>query len=128
MAVSFAQTAEIPSEKQQRYKRAKDTTKLVLEPGMSLVNELATLSLSYDRYRQPWHLKELRSVLEEVQEDLRFQPLPTYWGIRKFADLGEVLTEEDAEKVVDDVQELWKDVTNVTVPAVLKLKEGLVAG
>ncbi len=49
-------------------------------------------------------------------------PMPAYWGLTKFADLGEVeLTEEDAEKVVEDVQELWKDVA-VTVPAVLKLK------
>lgn len=127
MALSFAQTAEILSAKQQRYRRAKDTTKLVLEPCMSLVNELTALNLSFERYKQPWHLQELRSVLEVVQEDLRFQPMPAYWGLRKFADLGEVLTEEDAGKVVEDVQDLWKDVA-VTVPALLKLKEGLVAG
>lgn len=95
---------------------------------MSLVNELAALNLSFERYKQPWHLQELRSVLEVVQEDIRFQPMPAYWDLRKFADLGEVLTEEDAEKVVEDVQDLWKDVADVTVPAVLQLKEGLVAG
>lgn len=50
-----------------------------------------------------------------------------FWGLRKFADLEEVLTEEDAEKVVEDVQDLWKNVV-VTVHAMLKLKEGLVAG
>ncbi len=121
VALSFAQTAEIPSAKQQRYRRAKDITKLVLEPGMSFINELVALTLSFERYRQPWHLQELRSVLEVVQEDIRFQPMPAYWGLRKFADLGEVLTEEDAEKVVEDVQDLWKDVA-VTVSAVLKLK------
>ena len=50
-------------------------------------------------------------------------PMPAYWGLTKFADLGEVeLTEEDAEKMVEDVQDLWKDVADVTVPAILKLK------
>lgn len=33
---------------------------------MSIVNELTALNLSYERYKHPWHLQELRSVLEEL--------------------------------------------------------------
>ncbi len=122
MVVTSAQTVDIPSAKHQRHRRAKDTTKQVLEPGMFILNELVGFILVFEKYKQSWHVQELRRVLEEAQEDLRSMPMPAYWGLTKFADLGEVeLTEEDAEKVVEDVQELWKDVA-VTVPAVLKLK------
>jgi len=123
VAVTSAQTVDIPSAKHQRHRPAKDTTKQVLGPGMSILNELAGFILVFEKYKHPWHMQELRRVLEEAQEDLRSMPMPAYWGLTKFADLGEVeLTEEDAEKMVEDVQDLWKDVADVTVPAILKLK------
>lgn len=63
---------------------------------------------SAESYKQLWHLQELRSVLEEVQKDLRFQPLPTCWVLKNFADLGEVFTEEDGEKMVEDCRSLGR--------------------
>lgn len=61
----YAFGADSPSAKQLRYRRAKDTTKLVLEPNIALVNEIAVLIRFYEKYRQPWHLQWLRSLLEE---------------------------------------------------------------
>ncbi len=119
------QTVDILSAKQERSQRAYETTRLDFEPEQSIVNELVVLSLAFKRYREPWHLQGLRRLIE----NLRSRPLPIYSGLRELADVEQmVLTYKDAAKVVEDVQNLGKDVADVTVSCILKLKEGFVKG
>ncbi|KAH0548136.1 hypothetical protein GP486_008135 [Trichoglossum hirsutum] len=107
----------VPSIKDEKFKRANDTTKLVLEPNQSLANEVLCLSLGLKRSGDSWFLKELQYVFAEIDSDLNHRPLSNS-GLRKFV--------EDAEDAVGEIREQWPEILHVTPERILRLKEGLI--
>lgn len=127
-ATSFAAVPKPLSEKQKQFQKAKDTTRLVFKPTQAFANEVMFLAAGYEATRERFFLESLKKVLEAAQDDLRFQPLPSYWALRKFMDNSEAMTEEECEQVVGDVGQLWPDLENVNAAAIQELKQGLMQG
>ena len=72
--------------RQELFNRARDTTKLVLEPNQSFGNELLSLAeASYGGY-EDWYLSSLGGDIRMAIEDTRFMPLPEYSDLRMLAD------------------------------------------
>ena len=115
------------SEKQERLKKAKDTSRVVLEPGQSLVAELLCLLKAFGKSKDPWHLDEIQKVLKAADEDINLRPLPKNEGLRKFVEKGQ-FDDSDAEMVVKEAMEQWPEMENLTSDAVLQLKEGIQDG
>ncbi len=97
--------ADMPlSKRQERYKTARNTTKVVLEHKRSLRNENTFLSEGSALSRNPWYIRELKDVLEQASTDLRHTPPLDHSYMRKFVELRETtwlvapLQAEDAEK------------------------------
>lgn len=62
------------TEKQRRYERARDQSKLILSPSLSLKNEITSLVAGYKQSKDPWFLDELQQVLVEIDQDLMLSP------------------------------------------------------
>ena len=63
-------SSKTPSAKQERFKRVRDTSKVILEPNISFSNEILCLTMSFKTSRDPWFLKELQNMLTQMDEDL----------------------------------------------------------
>ncbi|KAH0559983.1 hypothetical protein GP486_003499 [Trichoglossum hirsutum] len=91
--------------KDEKFRRAHDTTRVVLEPNQSLANEVLCLSLGFKRSKDIWFLKELQNVFSEIDADLNYRPPPRNTGLRKFIEAAEGFNEEDAKAVVKEIGE-----------------------
>ena len=120
-------SSKTPSAKQERFRRARDTSKVILEPNISFSNEILCLAMSFKTSRDPWFLKEIQNVLVQMDEDLNARPLVANAGLRKFVNTDEVdFDEEDARAVVDNMAVQWPEVGNITLQSMMLLREGLV--
>ena len=115
------------SAKQERYKKARNTSKVILESIRSLQNELSCLVACFAKTRDPWHLKELAEVLEGADEDLEYQPKPSNDALRKFVDNDETeWDDDDWKQMIKEFHEEWPDIDEITAVDVSVLKAQLV--
>ncbi|KFY54651.1 hypothetical protein V496_07231 [Pseudogymnoascus sp. VKM F-4515 (FW-2607)] len=116
------------SAKQERLKKARDTSRVVLEPAQSFVSEMLCLLKAFKVSGDVWHLHELQKVLAAADNDINLRPLPRNEGLRKFIENDREFNLSDAEMVVEEVAELWPEVENVTVDSVMMLRKGIQDG
>jgi hypothetical protein len=116
----------LPSTKQERYARARDTTRFAVEPKQSLSNECLMLVMAFKKHKEKWFLTELQDILAEVESDLRYRPPPTNRALRLFAEGEEELSVEVASDFVDEMQKQWPEVGDVTIDRVIRLKRGMI--
>lgn len=116
------------SAKQERLRKARDTSRVVLEPAQSFVSEMLCLLKAFKGSGDIWHLHELQKVLTAADDDINLRPLPRNEGLRKFVEDSSEFNESNAEMVVAEVAELWPEVENMTVDSVMMLKKGLQTG
>ncbi|KAL9085736.1 MAG: hypothetical protein Q9165_007485 [Trypethelium subeluteriae] len=117
--------AQLLSEKQNRYRRARDTTKITLDPLQSFGNEILALTSAFDHSREPWLLKALGTVLEQVNIDLKFRPLPNNTIMRKFVDSQNHLTMEEAQQMKMELVERWPGIQSISTESLMKLHYGI---
>ena len=70
-------------------------------------------------------LDEIVSVLEVIDDDLNYRPLPENSGLRMFVEVTGELSVEQATRVVEDFKSNWPDVPFVTDKSITNLKKGL---
>ena len=112
----------IASEKQAKYKRARDNIRLVLEPEQSFANEVLCLARGYEASKNPWFLSELIQILDEADEDLKYAPFAS--ALRKFTRIDAVdeFDEFDAEGVLQELSDLRpeQEIVGLTVGGILE--------
>jgi hypothetical protein len=114
------------SSKQLTFKRARNTTKVILEPKVSLQNEICSLIECFGKTGEMWHLKELVSVLEDADDDLIFSPPASNTAMRKFIDNDDEFEGEYPALMVKELGQLWPDLKGIDATDLLILKEQLV--
>ncbi|TAQ83551.1 hypothetical protein B7494_g8125 [Chlorociboria aeruginascens] len=122
-AASHSRTEQL-SAKQATFKKARNTTKIVLEPKASLMNEISCLTDCFLATGEVWHLKELQAVLEQAQTDLQ-DPPPGRPVLHKFVHNDERFEKEDPESMIEELRELWREL-EIDATDILLLKEQLV--
>lgn len=75
-----------PSTKQEKFKQARNTSKVLFDPTKSLQREAPAYLESYHKTGKTWHLKELTRILNEYEKDMEHLPPPSYPALRKFVD------------------------------------------
>lgn len=115
-----------PSEKQDQFKRARDSSKVIVAPNVSFANEILCLARGFEKTKKSWYLKELQLVLEELDEDTNFAPIDH--DLRDFTDGDDEFDfdRDQAQIFVDHFNERWPEVRHVTVDRVMSLKKGMV--
>lgn len=110
------------SEKQAKYKRARDNIRLVLEPEQSFANEVLCLTRGYEASKRPWFLSELAQILDESKEALKYAP-PLASALRKFTRIDE----KDAEGVLQELSDLRlkQEIVGLTVGRILETHKAL---
>ena len=100
---------ELPAtEKQQRFKRARDQTKLILEPKVSFANELLLLTALWKEFKQPWVLQEMVDLIEMVETQPGCKKAANEI-MNKFLNFEEQFTMEDAEGMSMEYLEMWPE-------------------
>lgn len=116
------------SEKQAKYKRARDNIRLVLEPKQSFANEVLCLARGYEASKNPWFLSELIQILDEADEDLKYAP-PLASALGKFTRIDAVdeFDEFDAEGVLQELSDLRpeQEIVGLTVSGILETHKAL---
>jgi hypothetical protein len=113
-----------PSAKQEKFKRASNVGKVIVEAYEDCGNEMKMLALSFKKTKEIWHLKEMKRLLQRVDIDLAYRPLRSNKGLRSFVETDAVdFTEEDAAAVVKETATLWPDVEEMTADRVMVLKK-----
>jgi hypothetical protein len=115
------------SEKQIRYKRACDTTKIIIEPSQSFANDLVALTAELSINPSLYIVKELKR-LKLTDEDLEYRPLLSNRNLHKILNRNEKVLVgfgyDEAKGLVAEVKTLWPEIP-LTPDAVLQLKQGL---
>jgi hypothetical protein len=113
------------SSKQLLYKKAKDTARVLLPANQSFLNEVLLLVSGFEKVQDPWFLEELKAVLSEADEDLKFTPLPRHTALRKFAEKGEEFCDDDAILLQEELGDTWPEIdkAHCTKESILLLKE-----
>jgi hypothetical protein len=114
------------SVKQMAYKKARNTSKVVLEPKVALQNEIMFLVECFSKTGEMWHLQELVSVLEQADEDLTFIPPASNMTMRKFVDNEEEFEQEDPARMIEELGQTWPDLVEIDAIDLSMLKEELV--
>jgi hypothetical protein len=116
------------SERQIRYKRARDTTKIVIEPSQSFANDLVALTAELSINPSLYIVKELKRLLKLTDEDLEYRPLLSNKNLHRFLNRNEKVLVgfgyDEAKGLVAEVKTLWPEIP-LTPDAVLQLKQGL---
>src|SRR5271155_236238 len=84
LSVSVTAPRAVPSIKQKKFARAKETLKAIVDPTTDFRNDIVHLTASFAIYRDPHILKQLMRKLELSDEDLADRPLPSYPNLRLF--------------------------------------------
>lgn len=114
------------SAKQMAYKKARNTSKVVLEPKVALQNEISCLAECFAKTGEMWHLEELASILQQADEDLIYIPPASNTAMRKFVDNEEEFADGDAALMVEELGQLWPDLEGIDATDLEMLKEALV--
>jgi hypothetical protein len=87
---------------------------VVFDRTRSLKCEVSLLLECFLETKQPWHLKELRTVLEEADADLKHLPLPSYEALHDFVDNDATYWDrEDSEAMIKEFYEQWPDLRSL---------------
>lgn len=126
-------SSKVPSAKRIQLSKARDYTKLHVGPTASLRNEVLTLSSSYEISGRLEFLQELESVLEHVDDDIRYMPLANQ-HMRRFVDAADEELDEDelftlkhAEAMREEMKLSWPDV-EATPKQLYLLQRGISTG
>jgi hypothetical protein len=113
------------SAKELVYKKVKDTTRVLLPTNQSFLNEVLLLVSGFEKRRDPWFLEELRAVLCEADEDLKYTPLPNHNALKQFAEKGRDFNIENAVTLLEELADTWPEIVDVhyTKESVMRLKE-----
>lgn len=114
------------SAKQTAYKKARNTSKVVLEPKVALQNEISCLVECLAKTGEMWYLKELDSLIQQADEDLIFMPPASNTAMRKFVDNEEEFEDGDAASMVEELGQLWPDLGGIDATDLEVLKRDLV--
>ena len=142
LSTSVTVPRTVPSAKQKKYARAKETLKAVVDRSTDFHNDIVHSTASFALSRDPRILKQLTNKLELWDPDVAERPLPSYPNLRLFTMrppgvqklVGgslEIMYDEDtfgeeqAQGVVDETARQWEEV-KLTVETVLFLRRGLV--
>jgi hypothetical protein len=105
------------SEKQLRFKRARDPTKLMSKPSHNFANGVTLLTSAFVIQQDPWIPGQLENILE------RF---PTNSTIRAFTEKDGEWDDTGASELIDEVRILWPEVATTTMPQdILDLQESV---
>ena len=63
------------TEKQHKFRHARDPVKLVFDPNVSVCNEIASLAANYYHTNDKWYLREIQAVLRAVDSDVHCRDL-----------------------------------------------------
>ena len=116
------------SAKQIAYKKARNTSKVVLDPKVALQNEILCLAESFAKTGEIWHIQELASILEQADEDLIYIPPASNTAMRKFVDNEEEFEDGDAILMVQELGQLWPDLEQIDATDLEMLKGDLIRG
>jgi hypothetical protein len=89
--VSVTVPTAVPSIKQTKFARARETLKAIVDPTPDFHNDIVHLTASFALYREPEVFKQLKKKLELSDEDLADRPLPSYPNLRSFTKRPQVL-------------------------------------
>ncbi|KAK6613846.1 ATP-dependent DNA helicase srs2 [Botrytis cinerea] len=90
------------------WKSSRDTTKVVLEPVVSLKNSIAFHISAYSRKLETWHLQRALQLMEQADEDPKYMPAPSNAALIAFLNNEEEDSgEADAEAMNKEIAELW---------------------
>jgi hypothetical protein len=109
------------SSKQLQYRKAKDRARVLLPSTQSFLNEDLLLVSCFEKQRDTWLLEELKTVLSEADEDLRYKPLPKNISLRKFAEKEEKFNDDDTVLLQEELAEIWPEIDS-TKESILLLK------
>jgi hypothetical protein len=114
------------SAKQIAYKKARNTSKVVLDPKVALQNEIAFLAEGFAKTGEIWHIQELSLVLAQADEDLQHTPPAANTAMRKFVDNDENFEDGDTVLMAEEIGQLWPDLMRIDPTDLGMLKEGLI--
>ncbi|THV48424.1 hypothetical protein BGAL_0249g00090 [Botrytis galanthina] len=122
-AIRYAPLAAI-STKQERQGRSRDTTKVVLDPVLSLRNSIRHHLTSYPGTPETWHLQEALLVMEQAVDDPKDMYAPSNTALREFIDNeNDDFDEDDAETMNKEMTELWPGFEKFLTTDLLTLKK-----
>jgi hypothetical protein len=110
------------TEKQQKFRHARDPVKLVFNPKVSFSNELLTLGACYRHTKNPWYLKEIQAVLRAVDSDPNCRPLLENAGLHIFVESKEPIDEEQSQMVVRDFLKMWPGTKHIVAENIKTLQ------
>jgi hypothetical protein len=116
-----ANSSNVDTAKQTKFKRARDSNKIILSPHLSLANEVLCLARGFQKTKKSWFLTEMQLVLKEVDNDLNYAPIQK--DLRNFIDSEEEFDKEEAEDFIDRFSERWPEVQDLTVPRIMTLRK-----
>jgi hypothetical protein len=114
------------TEKQQQFKRARNGTRFVFVPNVSLCNEIAFLAANYACTSDNWFLQEIEDVLQSVDNNIKYRPLPENSGLHTFVEAEDELTEDQGLAVVADFLAMWPGTPHVVAEHVMVLQAAMV--
>ena len=114
------------TQKQHKFKRAKEFTRLVHSPNISLALEMASLAAGYRETKEKWFLDEMKTMLNNIDSNANYQLLPSNPGLREFAESKKNFTMELAHQVANEFSNNWPSATPISAIHVLKLKQQLI--
>jgi hypothetical protein len=114
----------VTSSKSRRVHKAKTSSKLVLEPVLSIRNQLSLHISCFLQSKETWHLEQALAVLKQAETDLAYMPPPSNEALLKFLDLDEASFDEgDAEKMIAEVEALWPGSMQTTPSDLVLVKQ-----
>lgn len=114
-----------PSAKQEHFKRARDTTKVVVEPNQSFVNEVVFLMKAFAKSQDLWLLKELQQMLAEADDNINCWPAASNASMPKFVTTGQEFNAADAQILIDEFVDQWLEVKELIIVRIIPLKKEL---
>lgn len=118
-ALGLAANKKAMSAKQLRFRAARDTTKVILEPNQSFRNEVLLLTRGFARTKDPWFLDELVRVLKDADDDNNFAPPPSNIAMHNYViKSSSEFKEEDAKVMVIEksITSLATKISHLTSP------------
>jgi hypothetical protein len=125
MAHAIQTPEKEPSQKQQKNRRARDTSKVVLNPTQSIRNEILCLVAGFAQTKDIWHLEELERVLEQADTDLTYQPPLENRKLHDFLDNEREMTMVDLDILRSEIETIWPNLADVSLEGLEALKDGL---
>ena len=119
--------AEVSSQKQQQFERARDSSNMVVAPNVSCANEIICFAWGFRMLKKQWFLEELKGVLISAGQDLNFAPIDH--DPRDFVEVDEDsnFDEQMARAFVEHFRDRWPEVNDLSPDRVMILRKGMVA-